>query len=228
MRVALLVCDHVPQKFSKDHGDYRSMFENAFGSLHLSPYYVIDGSIPDIDKYDAFIITGSRFSVYDNEKWIINLKRFTKSVFDEGKKLVGVCFGHQMIAEALGGKVQRSDVGYLIGIHNFSIVEEKEWMEPFSEDYKILMLCQDQVVSLPPHTEVLSSSSQCPVGMFQIEERFLGIQGHPEFTKEYNQAVFESRPDVITNSKMESAYASFKEQPDNQLLIGYIENFLRK
>ncbi|WP_416864998.1 MAG: glutamine amidotransferase-related protein [Imperialibacter sp.] len=226
MKVALLVCDHVAVQFAEKHGDYPFMFDQLLPELKLEPWFVCDESFPAIADYDAFVCTGSKASVYDDIAWIHQLKAFTKEIYDSGKKFVGVCFGHQMMGEALGGKVERADVGYLIGVHQFAIAEKPGWMKSSPDVFNILMLCQDQVTKLPPSSKELASSPDCPVGMFTVGDTFLGIQGHPEFSWEYDREVFESRVERIGREKVERAVESLNVEPDRELLKGWILSFI--
>ncbi len=227
MKAALLICDHVPERFSKDHGDYFDMFKRLLPGIEFAPYYVIDGHFPDIPEHDNYLITGSKYSVYDDEIWIHDLLELIEKIRDHQKKLVGICFGHQAIAESLGGKVRRSDRGYLIGVHDFSVVQNKSWMTPLKDNLKLVMLCQDQVIKLPTGSEVLAASEECPVAMYQVGDHIMGIQGHPEFTKDYNRDVFMSRKEKMGSEKIKRAIDSFSHEIDTPLISGYILNFLK-
>jgi len=228
MKTALLVCDHVLPQFHKEHGGYPEMFGNLFPNLDLVSCFVCDGDFPNIEEFNAYVISGSKYSVYDNIEWIQELKVFTRSAYDIGKTVLGVCFGHQMIAEALGGKVEKGSNGFMIGVHEFELLENEPWMGPYKSPYNMLMLCQDQITKLPPNSKVLSKSRDCPVAMFTLGDHFLGIQGHPEFTKEYNKAVFESRSEEIGMHKIEKAIHSFVKEPDTTLLQRYLIGFLHR
>lgn len=227
MKMALLVCDHVAQAFAGEHGTYPDMFRRFLPDLAFHTWFVCDGVFPAISDYDAFVCTGSKFSVYDDLPWVRLLKSFTAEAFQAKKKFVGVCFGHQLIAEALGGKVEKAAAGYQIGLHQFTVRETAGWMKPEAHSYKLLMLCQDQVIKLPPDSRVLASSPGCPMGMFTTGDHFLAIQGHPEFTKAYNRAVFESRRSKMGEEKLAEAIESLAGEPDRELLSGWITRFLK-
>src|SRR5215217_7450772 len=112
MKVGLLECDHVREELLHIAGDYRQMFPALFSQVapdwEFRFYGVCNGHFPEsAGECDLYICTGSKFSVYDEEDWILRLKDFVKEIYESGKKYAGICFGHQMLAEALGGKVEK-------------------------------------------------------------------------------------------------------------------------
>lgn len=226
MKAALLICDHIPAELSKIHGTYFAMYADLFPSIALEAYFVLDNEFPELEEYDIFISTGSRYSVYDDIPWIEKLKKMVKEIYDLRKIFIGICFGHQLIAESLGGKVERHQSGYLIGVHDFTFNNKLSWMKPGADGYKIIMLCQDQITVLPKGSVVLSKSAECPIGMYTVGSTFLGIQGHPDFSKEYNKAIYESRADRIDADKIEKANKSLEEEPSIPLLRSYMHNFI--
>ena len=226
MKAALLICDHVPEELSKIHGTYVEMYADLFPEIALQAYFVVDDEFPSLEEYDIFIATGSKYSVYDDIPWIGKLKELVKEMYELQKTFIGICFGHQLIAESLGGKVERHESGYLIGVHDFTFNTKVSWMQPEAEGFKVLMLCQDQITVLPEGSRVLSESAECAIGMFTVGNTFLGIQGHPDFAKEYNRAIFESRAARIGPEKIEKANKSLEEEPSVPLLRRYMHNFI--
>ena len=206
-KVALLICDHVPDVFKHIDGEYLDMFRKLLPSLELEPYYVVDGHFPrSVDDHFAYLCNGSQFSVYHHAAWITKLKDFVRDIGASNKKFVGVCFGHQMIAHAMGGVVQKAPVGWCVGTHSFNIVSKEKWMQPVKETCNVLMLCQDQVTLLPEQSRVLATSPDCKIGMYLVNECMLGIQGRPEFSREYNEAIIIKRRDRIGKMKAKCSH----------------------
>jgi GMP synthase-like glutamine amidotransferase len=163
--------------------------------------------------------------VYDEEEWIFTLKDFLRQIYQSEKIYLGVCFGHQMLAEALGGKVEKSEVGWCVGVHTFQMLEHRSWMVPALPAVNLLMMCQDQVMQLPPDSTLLASTPDCPVAMFQVGKRMVGVQAHPEFPKKYDQALMELRVERIGAAKVALGIASL-ELPTHELVMAqWLKNF---
>lgn len=119
MRIGLLVCDYIQEDFS----GYPELFENLLPEHELVSYYVCDGVFPkSAHEHEAWIVTGSKHSVYDDIEWINKLKTFVRDIAKADKFCIGVCFGHQMLGEAMGGKVLKSPLGWCVGVHQFEIL----------------------------------------------------------------------------------------------------------
>ena len=229
MKTALLVCDYVKPEFLHIDGDYPAMFENLFPNLELEVFFVCDNTFPqNVNDFHAYIVTGSSYSVYDPVDWIIRLKAFVKAIYEAKIPYIGVCFGHQLLGESLGGKVEKSAVGWCVGVHEFQILHQMEWMEPKTDAVNLLMSCQDQIVQLPPDTKVLASAAKCPYGMIQVGENMFGVQAHPEFSKAYNQALMQARISRIGEEVVQEGIASLKLPLHREILQSWIELFLAK
>ncbi|NIJ51630.1 glutamine amidotransferase-related protein [Dyadobacter arcticus] len=230
MKVGLLECDHVREELLHIDGDYRQMFPSLFTSVamdwHFTFYDVCNGHFPSsADECEVYICTGSRFSVYDNEDWIIRLKQFVKEIYQSGKVYLGVCFGHQMLAEALGGKVEKSPKGWCVGVHTFDMMENEDWMNPSMPSLNLLMMCQDQIIKLPPNSTVLATEPDCPVAMFRIGTNMLGVQAHPEFSKTYDKALMELRVERIGQQKVDEGIASLELPVYENIMAEWMKNF---
>jgi GMP synthase-like glutamine amidotransferase len=204
------------------------MFKDLLPQLDFVVYDVCHNQFPEnLNDCDVYITTGSKFSVYDDLDWIDRLKELVKELYSHGIHYVGVCFGDQMLAEALGGKVMKSTKGWCVGTHRFSIQYRQEWMTPYQNGFNILMSCQDQVNILPEHAQLLAKSNDCEIGMFQVGEKMLGIQGHPEFPKDYSRALMHARSDKIGIDKVREGLDRLELSLDVDLIERWIMNFLR-
>ncbi len=229
MKIGILVCDHVSKKNLAIGGDYSDMFKTLLPALDTVNYDVCKGHFPSSPfECDGYLVTGSKYSVYDQVDWILELKAFVKAIYDSGKKYIGVCFGHQMLGEALGGKVEKAQTGWSVGVNTFEVLAKEAWMEPFQPNYNLMMMCQDQVVKLPENSTVLAKTANCPVGMFRVGENMLGVQAHPEFPKAYELALLDSRWDRITAEKIDAAKESLALPVHDRVIAQWMMRFLEK
>lgn len=230
MKIGLLQCDHVAERFQPIAGDYAEMFDVLFGQdFNLIPYDVCNGVWPvSLNDCDAYLCTGSRWSVYDDVAWIHELKTFVRQVHITSKPFIGICFGHQMMAEALGGKVEKSEYGWGVGIRNLEITQAEAWMQPPQPTLKLHYMHQDQVTRLPENSVVLGRSEHCPVGAFRIGDTMLGIQAHPEFTNEYSAALLADRIERIGAEHVQAARASLIHPTDEDVFAKWVAAFLNQ
>lgn len=211
-------------------GDYPDMFQRLFASqpdIELVPYDLTQGRFPaSPDACDGWITTGSRLSVYDDIGWIEDFGRLVQSIAETERRFVGVCFGHQMIAHALGGKVERAANGWGIGLKEVAVPEPPSWWG--RERYRVLNSHADQVVDLPPGAAVLGGNDHCPVSLMTTGDTMLGIQGHPEFPPAYAAALIRARRGVLIAEEVSAAgLASLSAAPDTEFLAGALGRFLR-
>ena len=227
MKVGLLQCDHVLDKFQHIAGDYPRMFAALFPALEMVTFEVCNGHFPDaVASCDAYVCTGSRYSVYDEVDWIQELQRFVRELYAREKAYVGVCFGHQLLGEALGGKVEKAPGGWCVGVHTFQVIQPENWMTPFQAAYRLMMMCQDQIIDLPPDSTVLATTPACPVGMLRVGPRMLGLQAHPEFPVAYERALLEDRIDRIGTERVGAGLASLTLSLDAGIMGKWMERFM--
>jgi GMP synthase-like glutamine amidotransferase len=216
MKIGILQTGDVPEELLQQHGNYNNMFERLLGLTHAEfeflVYRVIDGQIPDdVTDCNGWLITGSKFSVYGKQPWIPALKNLTRRIVDAGLPLAGICFGHQIIAEALGGRVEKSDKGWGLGFDTYTLTPGS----PLDEQKQITLniFHQDQIVELPPGAKVYASSDFCPYAGLVIGDQVLTIQAHPEFQTEFNRQLLEVRKsNVIPEDLAHTAIEELNQQ----------------
>lgn len=229
MKAGLFICDHVAVEYQGIFGDYTDMFAQLFPDFEWVYYEVTKGHFPeDLTACDVYMATGSRHSVYDDLIWIKQLKNIICELQLQSKYFIGFCFGHQLLGEALGGKVAKSPKGWCVGVHQFEWLQIPEWLTSQSPSVDMLMMCQDQVLALPPDAKLLAGNEQCPHAIIQIGSTMLGIQGHPEFTKEYDQLLMEMRIDRIGWPVVNQGIASLRKEVDQRIIRQWILDFLNQ
>ena len=205
-----------------------------FLEKHFSEKQVRFYEIPKSDRpaspadCDFWLITGSAKSVYEDVEWIDWLKQFTKECHAQKAKVIGLCFGHQLVAEALGGEVKKSDKGWGVGVRQFQILSQKPWMTPALDKASLIYSHQDQVMRLPEGAEALGSSEFCEHEAFQVGNHFLCFQGHPEFTADYAVGRYEARKNIIGEPTFTTALDSMSGNIDDATIWAWIKNFVQQ
>ncbi len=232
MNIGLLACDDVPDRFRHIAGGYQDMFDALLRpympDLRFTRFDVCQGEVPATpDACDAYVCTGSRFSVYDERDWIEALKAYVRDVHVAGRTFVGICFGHQVLAQALGGEVALAEQGWGVGVHAMNIVRSEPWMEPARQECRLQYMHADQVQRLPPESVVLATARHCPVAMFRVGPTMLGIEGHPEFPAPYVEALVQARKERIGTARAEAALESLDTPVDDDVIARWMVNFLQ-
>lgn len=224
MKVAILETGRPPGTLAEQFGDYPAMFEQLLGDgFEVETFDVESGEFPEPGAHGAYMITGSPAGVYEPLPWIAPLQEFIRSSVDA--KMVGICFGHQVMAEALGGHVEKSDKGWGAGLHRYRIVRAAPWIEPL-EEVAVPASHQDQVVRQPPNTEVVARSDFTEfAGLAWTDRPAISFQFHPEFSPAFARALIEKRYDIVPNP--DAAIASLDAPNDNERVANWIRNFLK-
>lgn len=234
MKIGVLQTGSVPEEIIDQHGSYITMFERMLQRADPSFSAVlwdvnVAGQIPaSPDDADGWIITGSKHGVYEGHDWIEPLKAFLREAHAARSPIVGVCFGHQILAEALGGKVEKSDRGWGCGIHTYTVDQHAPWMDEAKETIAIQALHQDQVVVLPPEAKVLAHSEFCPYAALAYGETAMSVQPHPEFDASFKKDIIGLRrgaaiPEAIADSALEK----IDGPTDSEMFGRWITNFFR-
>lgn len=232
MRIGLLLCDRLAGRYVSAFGAYSSMFRRLLAEgdgVEMVTFDLPAGEFPvDLGECDGWVCTGSRRSVYEDEGWIDRLADLVRTAADGGHRFVGICFGHQMVGHALGGKVSLSARGWGVGVKEVEVLARAPWMQPAADSFRVLNMHQDQIDVPPPGSTVLGSNEHCPVSMLSVGKNILGLQGHPEFDVEFNRRLMEDRRGGrIPAAVVDAGLASLSEPVDRELLAGWILRFLR-
>lgn len=216
-----------PQALQDEFGLYDEMFRRLLGGPYeFASFDVRLGKFPGRgQECDAYIITGSAAGVYDGHSWISDLKEFVRWTCGRAT-LIGVCFGHQLMAEAFGGKVIKSPKGWGIGLHTYQVHKRAAWMDD-AASIAIPVSHQDQVVELPANAQVLAGNSFTPYGVLGYpDRRAISFQCHPEFTRPYSRALIRLRRDSFTPALVEQATESLRQPHDRELVASWFRRFL--
>jgi len=233
VKLGILKTDTVRPEWVPEFGEYPDMFVALLGrvdpTMEFVTYDVESGQYPDdIDEVDAYLITGSKSSVYDDKPWIPPLVEFVREIAARDKKIIGICFGHQLVAQALGGKTEKSTKGWGVGLHTHTFTETPAWHDGGDEQLHILVSHQDQVVKTAEGTRVLAGSDFCENAVCQIGDQILTFQGHPEFLPAYSREIMEFRRELFGEEIYNGGVASL-EKGDQQgdRVARWVVNFLQ-
>ena len=211
--------------------DYYSSFTESFqGFLNpdgdgptLRPYRCYDGEFPEHgEACDGWLISGSASSVYDGHDWIAELEAFTRHA-SQTRPLVGICYGHQLVAQAFGGTVHKA-AGWGVGVHRHIISHPGTPVKYLD----LLASHQDQVMEPPAGATVLGGSEFCPIGAMTLGGNVLTIQNHPEMTKAFAAYLYGHRREVIGEATTVAALGSLKQSTNESAVRDWILDFLTR
>jgi len=231
--LGILETDSVDKHIRAQQGSYAEMFQRLFlsvdNSIEFRVYQVIEGEYPEsVDECDAFLITGSKFSAYEDKAWIRRLREYIVELHRQKIKLMGICFGHQIIAQALGGRAERSKKGWGVGNVNSDIVHKESWMGGDARPFSLLVTHQDQVTRLPGGGRCIAGNSFCEYASFQIEKHILTFQGHPEFSTDYLMYLMDKRRDILGEERYNRALMSLNSDIDSLMIAQWMVDFCKQ
>ena len=231
MNVAIIQCDTVADEFAVEFGHYtdmiKRMFESAGTDLEYRIFDAQQAKYPhNLDAYDFYITTGSKAGAYQDMPWIKQLIRFVQRLDNQRKKLIGICFGHQIIAMARQGLVEKSPKGWGVGVASNRVIARPKWMKEPADELNIIVSHQDQISRLADDAQVIASSDFCPYFVVQWGDHFLSIQGHPEWLPDYSRTLMNHRREILGDERVKTGLASLATKPDNALFTRWILDFV--
>lgn len=231
MHIRILETGEPPAPLNRQFGGYPAMFERLLKPF--SPKFSFSASpvfrgapMPSLSEFDGLLITGSPAGVYDGDQWIADAEDLVRRTAKAGKPQAGICFGHQLMAQAFGGEVRKSENGWGVGVHDYALTGEASWMTPPSRRIACAVSHQDQVLTPPAGARVLGGSDFCPNGVIEYAQGpAISFQPHPEFAHDYGAALLSLRADRTPKDRVETGLSSYKGKSDRELVGRWIANF---
>lgn len=232
MQIGLLLPGAPPAPLDQQFPDYGVMCANWLQSagaqdLHFTSFNVYSGEFPtDINTFDGLVILGSPASTYDTLDWIAPLETLIRDASAQQIPMIGICFGHQIIAQALGGRVTKAKQGWGVGVHHYQATPLPDGLT-LPNPLALRVSHQDQVIEPPANARVIASSSFCPNAALYYPGVALTFQGHPEFSREYGEALLMLRRGSPINTDIaDTGMASYSQAVDNLSLASTCITFL--
>jgi GMP synthase-like glutamine amidotransferase len=221
MKIGILLVGRASEDLVDKYGTYAEMLINLINSdeklFEFKTFNILDGIFPlNHNDCDGWIVTGSPHGVYEEHSWIPIVSQLIKDIYDNKLPIFGVCFGHQLIAQALGGNVEKSIKGWGLGLHTYQINNKTNYMGNLSSEVTLNICHQDQVLSPPNGATVYAKSDFCENAGFYIKDKVLTMQAHPEFLVDFIKALLTARRDVtIPKQFVDPALIGLKSHPDS-------------
>lgn len=220
--LGILQAGRTPEQMNSSHQDYNRLFVDLLGeqSFDYRHWAVLDGNFPDsVNDADAWLITGSRFGVYEDHAWIPPLEQFVRDVFAAQIPMVGICFGHQLIAQALGGKVEKFSGGWSVGRVEYDLDQQifgdaglaHTNATPSDQQTPLMAFHQDQVIEPPDSARTVGRTEFCHHAALAYGESILTLQPHPEFDKRFISGLLDARGSVLPEAVKSHAEHSLQQ-----------------
>lgn len=223
MKIGILQTGHAPQELADRTGDYDVLFTRVLGGngFDIEAWPVVDGVFPDsADAADGWVITGSRHGAYEDHPWIPPLEQLVRDIHARGAPMVGICFGHQIIAQALGGKVEKFHRGWAVGAPDYDMDGQTLTLNAWH---------QDQVTVRPEGARVLASNAFCENAVLAYGDSIWTVQPHPEYDADFIKGLIDHRGrGTVPDSQLDSALARLDTDTDSARILAHVVSFLKK
>lgn len=223
MLIGILQTGLAPEMLAPEMGDYPDMFARLLdgNGFTFRTWRVVEGEFPaSVHDADGWLITGSRHGVYEDHAWIPPLEAFIRDSFAAHVPMVGICFGHQIIAQAMGGRVERYDGGWAVGPQDYDFGGETLTLNAWH---------RDQVVEAPKGAKVIASNDFCTNAALLYDDRALTVQAHPEFRPEFIDGLMKTRgKGLVPDDVMASASARLADPLQDGTIAARIASFFKE
>ena len=229
-KIGLLLVGHIDAGSLHVGGDYPELYSELLAPLgiQLTTYRCDEGQLPSsVKEQDGWMCSPSRLSVYDDVPWLRDVEQLLRDMISTETPYVGICFGHQLMAQALGATVKKADYGWGIGAKHYEIVEPQAWMDN-SDNIVLAASHQDQVQQLPSDARLLARADYCPIGGMLIGERAWTLQVHPEFSPALADSLLATRLQLFGEEKAEAARATLSQPLHQHRIAGWISRFFEQ
>lgn len=225
MKIGILQCGHLDGEIEKKHGSYEMMYSTllAGNGFIFKNYQVVDSQFPgSVNECDGWLLTGSVHAAYDKLDWIAQLEDFIRLSYDSNVPITGICFGHQVMAQALGGRTEKYSGGWGIGHTQYTFTQD-------SSSVDLLALHQDQVVEIPSEATIIAFTDFCAYAGLAYKGSALSFQPHPEFTPEFMQDIIEHKIKLGMPKHIgEAALAQIGSQYDSARIAVQLASFYKR
>ncbi len=223
MKIGILIAGHLDESMFSTHGNIDKVLTDMLQGqgFEIVSYAVCDNHFPtDLNSVDGWIISGSIHCANDDIDWIHQLKALVREIYARDIPLVGICFGHQVIAAALGGKVEQFSGGWGVGGHQYRISEKQL-------DTRVIAWHQDQVIEKPEQAKCIGSSDFCRNAFLVYADKIFTMQPHPEFSLEFARDLLAIKQQSFTEEMVEQVKKSLQQPLDSNVFHKAIGQFFK-